>query len=318
MILIYSREIEDSTSCVIDWLNYKGEKHIRINNGNIDEFILNIHLSNQKFNISLNGFDKNSIKSIWYRRTGPSVKPELPPTIDESLKNSFEEHLGLELGAVRTSFYQNFKNTKWLSHPYNCHVDKIHVFGIASQVGLQIPPTLITNKKQDVLDFIKEHKSIVVKNIAYTLPFFIDGRVYSTYTAKISNKTIKKYSDKFFPSAFQKLIEKEYEVRAFYIDAKIYSMAIFSQQNKITKLDFRRYTKTPNRTVPYKLPSDICKKIRLLMDELSLNTGSIDLIKTKEGFVFLEVNPVGQFGMVSQPCNYYLEKEVANFLSNEK
>ena len=53
MILIYSTEIEDSTSCVIDWLIYKGEKFIRINNGNIDEFILNIHLSNQKFNISL-------------------------------------------------------------------------------------------------------------------------------------------------------------------------------------------------------------------------------------------------------------------------
>ena len=165
---------------------------------------------------------------------------------------------------------------------------------------------------------MKEHKSIVVKNIAFTLPFFIDDRVYSTYTVKMSNKIFKKYSDKFFPTAFQKLIEKEYEVRAFYIDKKIYSMAIFSQQNNSTKLDFRRNSLIPNRTVPYRLPNEICKKIRLLMDELSLNTGSIDLIKTKEDFVFLEVNPVGQFGMVSQPCNYYLEKKVANFLSNEK
>jgi hypothetical protein len=30
--------------------------------------------------------------------------------------------------------------------------------------------------------------------------------------------------------------------------------------------------------------------------------------------VFLEVNPVGQFGMVSAPCNYHLEKKVAELL----
>ena len=31
-----------------------------------------------------------------------------------------------------------------------------------------------------------------------------------------------------------------------------------------------------------------------------------------------QVNPVGQFSMVSKPCNYYLEKEVAKYLINEK
>jgi D-alanine-D-alanine ligase-like ATP-grasp enzyme len=50
---------------------------------------------------------------------------------------------------------------------------------------------------------------------------------------------------------------------------------------------------------------------------LKLNTGSIDLIVNTTGeYIFLEVNPVGQFGMVSSPCNYYLEREIARFLSN--
>jgi hypothetical protein len=34
--------------------------------------------------------------------------------------------------------------------------------------------------------------------------------------------------------------------------------------------------------------------------------------------VFLEINPVGQFGMVSHPCNYYLEKRIAQNLINSK
>ncbi len=53
------------------------------------------------------------------------------------------------------------------------------------------------------------------------------------------------------------------------------------------------------------------------MDKLDLNCGSIDMIvNTKNEFIFLEVNPVGQFGMVSEPCNYFLEKKVAEFLLN--
>ena len=35
-------------------------------------------------------------------------------------------------------------------------------------------------------------------------------------------------------------------------------------------------------------------------------------------FVFLEVNPVGQFGWVSKNCNYYLEKKIALKLINLK
>lgn len=51
------------------------------------------------------------------------------------------------------------------------------------------------------------------------------------------------------------------------------------------------------------------------MADLDLNCGSIDMILGNDGlYYFLEVNPVGQFGMVSGPCNYYLERKIANFL----
>ena len=48
-----------------------------------------------------------------------------------------------------------------------------------------------------------------------------------------------------------------------------------------------------------------------------LETGSLDLIYSKTGqYYFLEVNPGGQFSMVSIPCNYNLEKKVAEYLIN--
>lgn len=35
-------------------------------------------------------------------------------------------------------------------------------------------------------------------------------------------------------------------------------------------------------------------------------------------YYFLEINPVGQFGMVSELCNYSLYEKFANFIINDK
>jgi len=52
------------------------------------------------------------------------------------------------------------------------------------------------------------------------------------------------------------------------------------------------------------------------MSKLNMNCGSIDMIVTKQKeYVFLEVNPIGQFKQVSFPCNFYLEQKIANFLN---
>jgi glutathione synthase/RimK-type ligase-like ATP-grasp enzyme len=93
-------------------------------------------------------------------------------------------------------------------------------------------------------------------------------------------------------------------------------MAIFSSADAQTKADFRNYNwKKPNRTVPYELPEVITNKIVELMDSFQMNTGSLDFIVNENNeYIFLEVNPTGQFGMVSFPCNYHLEKIVAQTL----
>jgi glutathione synthase/RimK-type ligase-like ATP-grasp enzyme len=93
-------------------------------------------------------------------------------------------------------------------------------------------------------------------------------------------------------------------------------MAIFSQGDNKTSLDFRRYNRSfENRKVPFQLPEIIEEKLNGLFNALNLNCGSIDLIFTSnDEYLFLEINPVGQFGMVSFPCNYHLEKIIAEYL----
>jgi D-alanine-D-alanine ligase-like ATP-grasp enzyme len=97
-------------------------------------------------------------------------------------------------------------------------------------------------------------------------------------------------------------------------------MAMFTQNDNKTLIDFRDYNfDNPARRVPYKLPFNIEQKLTKFMNLMRINCGSFDLIKTKEGkYVFLEVNPVGQFGMTSFPCNYNLEKEIAVHLIKKR
>ena len=135
------------------------------------------------------------------------------------------------------------------------------------------------------------------------------------YTSDINEDFLSSLPKSFGPTLFQKKISKKYEIRSFFLNGKFFSMAVFSQNDPQTKTDFRNYNwKNPNRCVAFTLPNNIAIKLYKLMECLSLDTGSIDIIVDLNGdFIFLEVNPVGQFGMVSIPCNFKLEREIAVF-----
>ncbi|MNR05029.1 hypothetical protein D3C85_1210330 [compost metagenome] len=157
---------------------------------------------------------------------------------------------------------------------------------------------------------------IVTKAISNGIYEQVENHRFYSYTELVDDRFYEKNKNNiFFPSLITGLVEKDVEIRTFYIDGHFFSMAIFSQSSEKTKIDFRKYGN--NRNEPYKLPNEIEDKLRKVFNELELNCGSIDLILDKDGnYVFLEINPVGQFGMTSEPCNYNLEEIVVKYLTH--
>ncbi|HET6764282.1 MAG TPA: hypothetical protein VFH27_11440, partial [Longimicrobiaceae bacterium] len=149
--------------------------------------------------------------------------------------------------------------------------------------------------------------------------FPVGQRYFALYTAEVAEQPAAELPETLFPSLVQALVEKAFEVRAFYLDGRVYAMAIFSQGDAQTAVDHRRHgDQRPNRMVPYRLPRAVEEAVARMMAALSLSSGSMDLIRTPDGrHVFLEVNPAGQIGMVSGPCNYYLARRVAEHLMAE-
>jgi ATP-GRASP peptide maturase of grasp-with-spasm system len=330
MIVIFSNAFEPSTNAVIEWLLHFKKPFIRINPD--DGTVNNFKLSHQRLNggTTTTDFQFNykeftvslkEVEAYWFRRG------DIPPHKKQfNLANAFKKRfqklfftqLTEEIGAINDYLLHLFRKVpRRLGDPKYACVNKMIVLDIAAEIGLATPNSYIVSKKTHIESIIGNNSKGIVTKPVVGLMLQGTSERYFCYTEEITPEQLTDIPDELFPSLIQEKIEKIFEVRSFFLNGQFYSMAIFSQTDQQTQVDFRKYnTETPNRTVPFVIPAEVEKKLALLMKELNLETGSIDLIVTPEKeYVFLEVNPVGQFGMVSNPCNYYLEKKIAEYLA---
>lgn len=312
-ILILSQgSLERSTDHVCQWLSFYNAPYLRLNG---EDFFDNLVLSDLPQN--------KEIGVVWFRRRISKY-----PYVNYSFRNEhFESEsvlnkfLNDEFKALYSYFQLTLDLNKWINNPLNVNsINKLHVLDLAKEYGIKIPFTEVVTTKVVVETIVQKFTQVIVKPISEVIFMTDENNVYYNMLTKIiSIKNIKYVPDRFFPSLVQEHIDKKFEIRTFYLFGKTYSMAILSQNSKHTKEDFRNYDeKRPNRTVPYQLPLIIENRIQKLMDKLGFQMGSLDFILTPNGeYVFLEINPEGQYGMVSYPCNYYIEREQAKIFINK-
>jgi len=291
-VLIVSNESDLSTNKVFSYLS-KRTKVILVRQ-NFHNYI----------DVILDDKEINGIQYVWFRREPKlSVEPEFAQSRIELFKLS--EFLKLHLE----------KNYNYLgSLIEEERINKLMTLDIASKCKLKIPETYVAKDKS--ISQISS-KQLITKPIGnFNKIVWKDNLYYNKANALVDSNS-KTTS---FPSLLQEYVDKLFEIRIFFLDHKFYSMAIFSQKNVKTKIDFRNYDlERLNRNVPFKLPQIVSKKLSRLMQLLNLNNGSIDMIySTSSEYIFLEVNPLGQFDWLSYNCNYYIERDIAKIISNER
>lgn len=317
---IASSDNDGATRNVVEWIHYfKGQF----------KCINDLYFQDIKWSISSKASESDAMAeqfdAFWYRRpdlgsgTHLLTKTELSDGENRTAGdlyrlNSFTKKTE---GAFKCYFWENnythFRN-KSVGNPTRTVIDKMQQLELASRLKIDIPHTLITGDKKTLQVFYEScDKSLISKSITDGFVISIDGIAHNTFSEQINEEELNALPAHFFPNLYQEKLDKAYEIRAFFLQDTFYSMAIFSQKDQKTTVDFRKYNaEKPNRVCRYQLPADLTEKLKQLMQKLQLNTGSLDIVRTKdERFVFLEVNPVGQFGMVSYPCNFGLEREIA-------
>lgn len=329
MILIVSHDsIDEPTNDVMDWLYFHKANFQRING---DEFYFDkeFSINYEESYIETKDFKVQSkdVNVVWYRRWINRSVNSIRKEFDKNNLNEDERYfLGAyhayllgEIGGVPKALFNLFRTKEWIPD-YSLSrggLNKMETLKLAESVGIMVPKLIITTVKKDVTSFYEKHGDLITKSIVDADLLSLGEKKLDLLTKVISKREIEDLPQTFFPTLFQNKVEKSFEIRTFFIKDEYYSMAIFSQNDDSTSVDFRNYnTRKPNRYVPFQLPKEEEVKLKKLMNIIGLTTGSIDILVEKEtrNFYFLEVNPVGQLGMVSESCNYCLEKKIAEKL----
>lgn len=319
MILIKSNSEDYSTTQVIKWLKHFGAPFLRLNN---TTFLKDLKLYNDTIEFSYNGsrVSLSEVSKYWYRRGRWDTfqRKNLHSVTDKTFHrylNYFNKEAERDVvNTIETALAKKSLNR----YQTSSNINKLAVLATCSDLDITTPDTLITNSKAVLKDFVLQHGEVITKAVNNLDPN-VKGEVFADLmTKKITLETLTQLPDAFNMSLFQNLVEKVFEIRTYFLVDRFYSMAIFSQNDDKTKVDFRNYNmKSPNRCVPYQLPSSLETKLRKLLETYELNSASLDIIYTTEDeYSFLEINPIGQYDMTSKPCNYFLDEAIAKHLAS--
>jgi hypothetical protein len=316
MIIVLSYDsYEQGTEYVIDWLIYLKADFLKVTFKDFfrpgGDFFLDVvgkKLFYRQKDIT------GSVKTIFFRRLYESFS--LRDSGDFIFKDQIQSEVTDEIFSLIQFLFFVFRDKKWLPYPSSAHVNKLIVLAQARECGLKVPESQIINSRNHLRSFLNNCKQGIITKPIGKSGYYISGE--ATYFANVNSLSageINELPSIFFPSLFQEKIEKDFEIRVFYLDGDFYSFGLLTSTAS-SYVDIKLYNHE-NKThwVIIKLPQKIKVMLKKLMKMLNLNTGSIDLVKTEsDDYYFLEVNPVGQFSHMSHYGNFNLEKIIAEWL----
>ncbi|GGG11611.1 hypothetical protein GCM10010912_65040 [Paenibacillus albidus] len=70
--------------------------------------------------------------------------------------------------------------------------------------------------------------------------------------------------------------------------------------------------------VPFQLPKSLENQCISLVRELGLGFGAIDLIEQGESYVFIEINPTGEWAWLVEASGFNIQNSICDLLIGEK
>jgi hypothetical protein len=312
-ILILSNENDPHVDFVLPEINKRNLSYLLINTDKyIKDFGLESYIISSKEVHKIDSFNVEDIKSVWFRR------PLMPASNNHNLL--YKRYIEDELSGYVDYFFGSLKECVWVSQPSNIQRarNKILQLSSAKSEGLKIPNTLMTTNINSFNTFFEENKrKVIIKSIKGHWYDNCQGEDYLFFTSLISSdKLPDKNSLSLAPCMFQEYVEKKVELRSTVIGNQVFTAALYSQEQEPSKIDWRLGTEKV-RHEPFKLPEEIEKKLKNLNKHMGLNFGAYDLIITPhDEFVFLEVNPNGQWGWIQERTGLKIKEALVDFLQN--
>jgi hypothetical protein len=269
VILILCPSYSDvTTDEVVDWLDRFGAGWARLHGEGIDgraAIRIEIHGEDESCRLHYDGveIEPGRVSAVWHRgwlrewrHEGRQLVSD-PSPFGARLQYDIRLHLTREGRRLSELLMSCFGDRPWLGSPEKASPNKPAVLRAAARAGLAVPATLITTESAALAEFAARHGEIISKPMADTVLLTGGGASHLLYTSVVPPELIAALPASFSATLFQERLAKRYEIRVFYLDGECHAMAIFSQLDPGTAVDFRRYNDArPNRSVPYALDAE--------------------------------------------------------------
>lgn len=256
--------------------------------------------------------DLSKISACWYRRfrVGKDIPEDMDPQLRApSVEESRRSFLGV-MNSLDTFLLDPYFNVKKAA-------TKQLQLKVAGSLGLKIPRTCITNKKEEVRKFYTQCPQGIITKMQTAFAVYREGIENVVFTNLLDELALEELDGlEYCPMTFQEAIPKALELRVTIVGDQVYSAAIDSQKSEKAKMDWRKDgVGMADDWVDYPLPADLQNKLLRLMDYFELNYGAIDLILHPDGsFYFLEINPSGEYMWLEQTPGYRISEHLARVL----
>ena len=156
---------------------------------------------------------------------------------------------------------------------------------------------------------------IVIKSLD-TILLKEGGDCYFTYTTRCSLDELNDTNVAVAPLMCQSYVENKIDCRVTIIGEQLSAIKILKDNEPIDD-DWRQTPKNELSYIDFELPERTKEACMLLVNKLKLSYGAIDLLESNGDFVFLEINPTGEWGWLDNDQRSY-GMTIARWLADEK
>ena len=307
MILIISNnELDNETDLVCRWLIRKEANFLRLN---MDDFLRHSCLVGMK-DFVYNGkrYSYTDFSKIWVRRKlnrlPITFKDENFDTISNVDVNNFQQG---EWEKFMHFFLSRFPHDRMINKAEGYFLSKIEQLDLAEKYELNPPASYFGNS----LDLFGTEKSLIHKpagNLGY-----LQGKdgVYAAFT-EVIHPSLK--IERLLPSFFQDMVNALYEIRVLFCNDQIFACGMIKSDEE-ENVDVKKQDSV--RHSPVLIPIEYQNKIKAFMKSVGFKVGTLDVIKSKDDYHFIEMNPIGKFSFYSDVGSFGMERKIAELLMEE-
>lgn len=246
------------------------------------------------------------VRAVWARRlTSASVPEDLDPALAGAVVGECQAHWAA-LGDLLDD--RVWVNPTRAESAVEGH--KLAQLRAARAVGLAVPPTLITNDPAEARAFFAAHHGDIIGKMLTPTSQSMTGRGGFFHTQRLTEAHLEHIDElRLGPMCLQPRIVPREELRVAWVDGVCYVGAIGGADAgvdwRLSGGDWRHGA----------LADDTARALNMLMRNMGLRYGAIDLMVPLDGPpIFLEVNPAGEWGMLTRDLGYPIAESLADAL----